>query len=130
MTHLSSFRRGAAVLASAGLLCGVLGGGVAAAAAPSPSAPGVAQGPYKGRLLAQPRLTLRAGPGTSYRVVGSLPHGAVVGIRCKVNGRRVHGNPRWYRINEGRLGRAWASARYIRTVGATPRWCHEGHRRT
>ncbi|MYT29904.1 MULTISPECIES: SH3 domain-containing protein [unclassified Streptomyces] len=123
MTHLSSFRRGAAVLASAGLLCGVLGGGVAAAAAPSPSAPGVAHGSYQGRVIARHHLILRAGPGTSYRAVGSLPHGAVVSIRCKVNGERVHGNPHWYKIREGRFGRAWASARYIRIIGKTPRWC-------
>ncbi|MFI1198316.1 SH3 domain-containing protein [Streptomyces sp. BHT-5-2] len=129
MTHLSSFRRGAAVLASAGLLCGVLGGGVAAAAAPSPSAPGVAHGFHRGQVTAEPRLTLRAGPGTSYRAVGSLPHGEVVSVRCKVNGQRVHGNPRWYRIREGRSGRAWASARYIRTLRETPRWCGDGHRR-
>ncbi|PNE40415.1 MULTISPECIES: SH3 domain-containing protein [Streptomyces] len=124
MTHLSPFRRGAAVLVSAGLLCGVLGSGVAAAAPP-----GAVHSPYKGRVTAASRLALRAGPGTNYRVVGSLHHGEVVGIRCKTNGRNIHGNPHWYKIHEGRFAWAWASARYIRSIGETPRWCREGHRR-
>ncbi|MFE3653590.1 SH3 domain-containing protein [Streptomyces sp. NPDC057579] len=126
MTHLSPFRRGAAVLAGAGLLCGVLGTGAAAAAGPAPVAAGGGHGPFKGRVIARSGLVLRSGPGTAYRAVGSLPHGTVVTFVCKVDGQDVHGNPRWYELGEGRP--AWAAARYVETIGAAPDWCPARHR--
>ncbi|MFE6686439.1 SH3 domain-containing protein [Streptomyces sp. NPDC057743] len=127
MTHLSKFRRGAAVLASAGLLCGVLGSGAAVAANPASTPAATAHGPYKGRVVARHELTVRTGPGTNYRAVGSLRHGEVVTLVCKVNGQNVRGNSRWYKLREGRY--AWASARYLRPLGAAPGWCGNRHHR-
>ncbi|MFL4492540.1 SH3 domain-containing protein [Streptomyces sp. VTCC 41912] len=126
MTHLSPFRRGAAVLACAGFLCGVLGTGTAAAARPAGATAGGGLGPSKGRVIAKNGLELRDGPGTAYRAVGSLPYGTVVTLRCKVNGENVHGNPRWYEVGEGRI--TWLSARYVETLGTAPRWCADRHR--
>ncbi|MCK7626054.1 SH3 domain-containing protein [Streptomyces sp. RS10V-4] len=125
MKHLSQIRRGAAVVASAGLLCGVLGTGPAAAAGPPPSTGG--HGPYHGRVIAKPGLVLRTGPGTGYRAVGSAPYGTVVTIVCKVNGQNVGGNPRWYKLDARR--NTWGSARYISTLGAAPAWCDARTRR-
>ncbi|KUL38828.1 hypothetical protein ADL22_16290 [Streptomyces sp. NRRL F-4489] len=122
MTHLSQIRRGAAAVASAALLCGVLGAGPAAAAAPPPGA----HGTYQGRVIAKTGLVLRSGPGTGYRAVGSLPYGTVVTLVCKVNGQNVGGNPRWYKLDAGRP--AWGAARYITTLGEAPAWCR-GDRR-
>jgi hypothetical protein len=76
---------------------------------------------YKGRVIARSGLLLRDAPTRNSRVVGWLPYGDIVHIRCKVNGDRVDGNPRWYLLSNGQW--AWASARYIVNIGAAPAWC-------
>ncbi|WP_107309422.1 SH3 domain-containing protein [Streptomyces sp. TP-A0356] len=64
-------------------------------------------------------LNVRSGPGTGYRVVGHRhAHGRLV-LVCKKQGSYVHGNPRWYKLADGK---GYVSAHYVRTRGALP-WC-------
>jgi hypothetical protein len=44
-----------------------------------------------------------------------------VRIYCKTRGESVQGNRNWYLLADGTW--AWGSARYIETVGRSPRWC-------
>ncbi|WAC98630.1 MULTISPECIES: SH3 domain-containing protein [Streptomyces] len=77
---------------------------------------------YKGRVIAKTGLILRDAPTRGGAVVGTVPYGKVVDIRCKVESRDVvDGNPRWYLLTNGRW--AWGSARYIENIGEAPRWC-------
>jgi uncharacterized protein YgiM (DUF1202 family) len=64
-------------------------------------------------------LNLRSGPGTGYRVIGSLRHDSRVNISCKKPGTRVRGNGRWYKVTHGK---GYASARYVLSHGSVP-WC-------
>jgi uncharacterized protein YraI len=82
------------------------------------------KGPYKGKVIARTGLNVRTGPSTHYRVVDTLPSGAVVGIKCKVNGQNVGGNPRWYKLNDGRYVDGFSAARYIANIGPAPKYCH------
>ncbi|MCF6524250.1 SH3 domain-containing protein [Streptomyces sp. JJ36] len=82
-------------------------------------------GPYKGRVIAKTGLNVRTGPSTRFRVVDVLPFGTVVGIRCKVRGEVIDGNPRWYKLNDGRFVDGFSAARYITNIGPAPRWCHD-----
>jgi uncharacterized protein YraI len=105
-----------ALTAATGLL-------TAATAAGQASAAGAAMptdGPYWGKVIARTGLNVRSGPSTHYRVVGSLHNGQVVGIKCKVNGQNIDGNPRWYKLYY-RTG--WVAARYVENIGAAPSWC-------
>jgi uncharacterized protein YraI len=77
---------------------------------------------YKGRVIARTGLLIRSGPSQSNPVIGSLAYGQTVWIVCKVNGQWIDGNPRWYKLADGRW--AWSSARYIVNIGPAPRWCH------
>ncbi|AXK31451.1 SH3 domain-containing protein [Streptomyces armeniacus] len=76
---------------------------------------------YWGKVIARTGLKIRSGPSQSYRVIGVLHYGQTVKIKCKVNGQWINGNPRWYKLADGRW--AWASARYIKNIGAAPEWC-------
>lgn len=77
---------------------------------------------YYGKVIARAGLKVRSGPSQHHRWVGSLKYGEVVKIRCKVNGQWVDGNPRWYKLANGNY--MWASARYIKNIGAAPHFCH------
>ncbi|MGW7350092.1 SH3 domain-containing protein [Streptomyces sp. NPDC054784] len=76
---------------------------------------------YWGKVIARTGLKVRSGPSQNYRVTGVLHYGQTVKIKCKVNGGWVNGNPRWYKLADGRW--AWASARYIENIGKAPEWC-------
>jgi hypothetical protein len=47
--------------------------------------------------------------------------GERVSIFCKTTGQNVQGNNLWYLLTDGTW--AWGAARYIDTIGPTPRWC-------
>jgi SH3 domain-containing protein len=83
------------------------------------------EGPFKGQVTARTGLNVRTGPSTRHRVLDVLPFGTVVKIKCKVNGQNVAGNPRWYKLNDKRFAKGFASARYIRNIGPAPRFCRE-----
>lgn len=77
---------------------------------------------YWGKVIARTGLKVRSGPSQHHKWVGSLKPGQVVKIRCKVNGQWIDGNPRWYKLYDGNY--MWASARYIKNIGAAPHFCH------
>ncbi|MEU6477382.1 SH3 domain-containing protein [Streptomyces sp. NPDC047017] len=64
-------------------------------------------------------LNVRSGPGTGYRVTGSLRAGQLVALSCRTQGSRVHGTRQWYRLTRAR---GYVSAHYARVRGALP-WC-------
>ncbi|MFD4558303.1 SH3 domain-containing protein [Streptomyces sp. NPDC058469] len=66
-----------------------------------------------------PRLNVRSGPGTGYRVVGTRPTGRMLPIVCKTYGSNVFGNHRWYKLphHEG-----YVSTHYVHNRSAV-RWC-------
>ncbi|MTE20980.1 SH3 domain-containing protein [Streptomyces sp. TRM43335] len=76
---------------------------------------------YKGRVIARSGLNIRSKPNTHSKVLGTLPHGKVIKIECKVNSQNVDGNPRWYKLahHDG-----WVAARYVANIGAAPHFCH------
>ncbi|OON81182.1 SH3 domain-containing protein [Streptomyces tsukubensis] len=76
---------------------------------------------YKGRVVAEDGLLLRASPGRGGRIVRSERYGAIVHIDCKTTGDKVGNNNRWYLLTDGTW--AWGSAYYIQNLGAAPRWC-------
>ncbi|MFB7273134.1 SH3 domain-containing protein [Streptomyces sp. NPDC056244] len=76
---------------------------------------------YRGKVTAKTGLLLRDKPTRSSRVVGELEYGDIVRIFCRVEGGSVDGNNRWYLLADGSW--AWASAKYIRSLGETPHWC-------
>lgn len=76
---------------------------------------------YWGKVIARTGLKVRSGPSQHHKWVGSLRNGEVVKIRCKVNGQWIDGNPRWYKLYNGNY--MWASARYIKNIGAAPHFC-------
>ncbi|OEV05814.1 hypothetical protein AN216_02280 [Streptomyces oceani] len=76
---------------------------------------------YTGKVIARTGLNVRTGPSQNYRVIDTLEHGEYVQIKCKVNGQWIDGNPRWYKLADGKW--AWASARYIKNIGPAPHWC-------
>ncbi|MFI9151860.1 SH3 domain-containing protein [Streptomyces sp. NPDC053367] len=75
---------------------------------------------YKGQVTAS-TLLLRSAPNRGGQIIGSLRRGAIVKIFCKTVGENINGNNRWYLLTDGSW--AWASAYYIKNIGAAPRWC-------
>lgn len=75
---------------------------------------------YEGKIVAKPSLTMRAKPTTSSAAKGTVEYGKQVSIICKLNGKTVGGNQRWYQLAHG----AWVPARYVANVGDAPAWCH------
>lgn len=117
-----TFRRCAAATAT-----GLLAVGAAAGTAYASGTAEMDRGPYKGRVIAKTGLNVRTGPSTHHRVVDVLPHGTVVKIRCKVNGQWIDGNPRWYKLADGRFAKGFSSARYIKNIGPAPHFCHKSN---
>ncbi|RDG34221.1 SH3 domain-containing protein [Streptomyces corynorhini] len=97
----------------------------AASTAETAAAPAVsvlaAPGDYLGEVTARTGLLLHDKPYRSARVVGSVEYGQIVRIFCRVNADDVEGNSTWYLLADGRW--AWASAKYIRSIGAVPHLC-------
>ncbi|MFJ3666385.1 SH3 domain-containing protein [Streptomyces sp. NPDC090106] len=75
---------------------------------------------YKGRVTAS-TLNLRSAPNRGSQIIGTAYRGEIVKIFCKTPGQRIEGNPIWYLLADGTW--AWGTARYIDSIGATPRWC-------
>ncbi|WP_458245661.1 SH3 domain-containing protein [Streptomyces sp. MAI_2237] len=75
---------------------------------------------YRGVVTAS-ELLLRSAPNRGSQVIRVAHRGEHVSIFCKTNGQSVQGNHLWYLLTDGTW--AWGSARYIATIGATPRWC-------
>ena len=114
-----------ALTAATGLIATGTAAGTAFAAQ---SAPG--DGPYYGKVIAKTGLNVRSGPSTDYGVVDVLKYNKVVKIKCKVRDESVDGNPRWYKLYDGRYIGGFSAARYIVNLGPAPHWCkpssHEG----
>ncbi|MGW0419944.1 SH3 domain-containing protein [Streptomyces sp. NPDC003015] len=66
-------------------------------------------------------LALRSAPNRGGQIIRWADRGEVVSIFCQTRGQSVQGNPQWYLLTDGTW--AWGPARYIRTIGPTPRWC-------
>ncbi|MEV7421590.1 MULTISPECIES: SH3 domain-containing protein [unclassified Streptomyces] len=130
--HVRSLGRTAATLAvttvaAAALALTAVAPANAAPAAPADSgtAPAVsvqaAPGDYLGEVTARTGLLLHDKPYRSARIVGSVEYGQIVRIFCRVQADDVEGNSNWYLLADGRW--AWASAKYIRSIGAVPHLC-------
>ncbi|MFF5041707.1 SH3 domain-containing protein [Streptomyces nigra] len=74
----------------------------------------------RGRVTAG-TLLLRSAPDRGSEVIRVVHRGDHVRIYCKTRGESVQGNRHWYLLADGTW--AWGSARYIETVGRSPRWC-------
>ncbi|MGW2910816.1 SH3 domain-containing protein [Streptomyces asoensis] len=75
---------------------------------------------YRGRVTAG-ELLLRSAPTRASQVIRVVRRGQIVSIFCRTPGQNVQGNSVWYLLTDGTW--AWGSARYIQTIGTTPRWC-------
>ncbi|WP_240529924.1 SH3 domain-containing protein, partial [Streptomyces mangrovisoli] len=75
---------------------------------------------YRGVVTAN-ELFLRAAPNRGGQVIRVAHRGQHVSIFCRTQGENIQGNRIWYLLTDGTW--AWGSARYIETIGATPRWC-------
>ncbi|MEU5074747.1 SH3 domain-containing protein [Streptomyces asoensis] len=75
---------------------------------------------YRGRVTAG-ELLLRSAPTRASQVIRVVRRGQIVSIFCRTPGQKVQGNSVWYLLTDGTW--AWGSARYIQTIGTTPRWC-------
>ncbi|MPZ00241.1 MAG: DUF1906 domain-containing protein [Actinophytocola sp.] len=65
--------------------------------------------PYQ--VTAQRFVTKRAGPGTGYRAVGTLPAGALARVHCQRAGQRVGSTRVWNKLNDG----TWVTDYYVAT---------------
>lgn len=72
--------------------------------------------PY-GTVVSRSGLNERQYPSTDSHVVGSLGHGARVGLKCKVRAQDINGNTIWYLL---RRNHAWVTARYVANHGYVP----------
>ncbi len=70
-----------------------------------------------GTVLAGSGLNERQYPSTDSHIVGSLPHGAEVGLKCKVRAQDIDGNTIWYLL---RRNHNWVSARFVQNHGFVP----------
>jgi len=105
---------------AAGLgLATALSGGLLAAT------PAQASNGYEGRVEAT-TLTVRYGPTTASRALGSFKKNEVIPLICKVRGTSVDGNTIWYSLPPDLT--EWVSARYVANVGAAPDWCGNDER--
>lgn len=84
-----------------------------------PGGKSVPKGPYRVRIVPNV-LAIRQGPGTGYDQVGTLRRGQIVNVRCKVNSTVIDGNPRWYKLSDGR---GWIAARWASNIGAIEPSC-------
>ncbi|MER5445959.1 SH3 domain-containing protein [Streptomyces sp. NPDC002764] len=75
---------------------------------------------YRGVVTAS-ELFLRSAPNRGSQVIRVAHRGERVSIFCKTTGQNVQGNNLWYLLTDGTW--AWGAARYIDTIGPTPRWC-------
>ncbi|MFJ2111313.1 SH3 domain-containing protein [Streptomyces sp. NPDC087850] len=78
-------------------------------------------GRYRGEVIAKTGLNLHDKPYRSARIVGSLEYGTIVRIFCRVSSDPVDNTSQWYLLADGSW--AWATARYIRDLGAEPHEC-------
>ncbi|MFI9328866.1 SH3 domain-containing protein [Kitasatospora sp. NPDC052868] len=76
--------------------------------------------PY-GTVVSNDGSNVRQFPSTDSSVIGTLPSGAQVGLRCKVRAQDVLGNDIWYLLRD-REG--WVAARYVDNTG-TVRFCKD-----
>ncbi|ALV39205.1 SH3 domain-containing protein [Streptomyces sp. CdTB01] len=72
---------------------------------------------HTGRVVSHRALNIRSGPGTYYRVVGALRPSRAEHVIYKVNGSKVAGNKRWYKLADRR---GYVSARYVRNLSYVP----------
>ncbi|MFD5470619.1 SH3 domain-containing protein [Streptomyces sp. NPDC127105] len=75
----------------------------------------------RGVVTARGGLALRTRPDLDSRVLRLARPGRLVWIFCRTLGEPVDGTRVWYLLSDGVW--AWGSARYIATIGPTPRWC-------
>ncbi len=75
---------------------------------------------YRGVVTAS-SLALRSAPTRGSQVIRYAERGEILSIFCQTRGQTVQGDPLWYQIADGVW--AWGAARYIDTIGPTPRWC-------
>ncbi|MFD8301315.1 SH3 domain-containing protein [Streptomyces sp. NPDC059690] len=75
---------------------------------------------YRGVVTAS-ELLLRSAPNRGSQVIRVAHRGERVSIFCKTTGQNVQGDNLWYLLTDGTW--AWGAARYIDTIGPTPRWC-------
>src|SRR5919197_630849 len=116
--HLqSSFSKLALTTAAGALATATAAGPALAAPADDPHI----QRAFHGRVIARTGLLFRDAPNQGGRVVGSAPFGAILSFTCKVNGQVIDGNPRWYKLTNGKW--TWASARYIVNLDGVPPFC-------
>ncbi|MFF4753423.1 SH3 domain-containing protein [Streptomyces sp. NPDC002514] len=115
LTH--TFTRTLAATAASGTLLTAL------AAAPATAAPHGGDGPVRSRgvVTAIGGLWLHDRPDRGSRRIGFAQRGQIVSIYCRFPGGPVNGNRIWYLLGDRTW--AWGSARYIRVLGLTPRWC-------
>lgn len=79
-----------------------------------------------GKVISKLPLTVRYGPNTVTKAVGSVKPGTTLWLSCKVRGNSVDGNNIWYLLPTGL--HEWVSARYVDNVGRAPDWCGTGER--
>jgi hypothetical protein len=70
-----------------------------------------------GTVIARSGLNERQYPSTDSHIVGSLPHGAEVGLKCKVRAQNIDGNTIWYLL---RRNHHWVTARFVQNHGFVP----------
>ncbi|MEV0849219.1 SH3 domain-containing protein [Streptomyces sp. NPDC049954] len=104
--------------ASPAVAAGDPGGQGGSGAAQEQSTPQVGT---KAQVVARSGLLLRDAPTRGSAVIRHEPYGAIVHIYCRTEGDTVDRDNKWYLLTDGTW--AWGSARYIKTIGAAPRWC-------
>ncbi|GAA3268570.1 SH3 domain-containing protein [Streptomyces lavendulae] len=76
--------------------------------------------PY-GTVVSNNGVNVRKFPSTDSSVIGTLPSGTKVGLRCKVRAQDISGNDIWYLLRD-REG--WVTARYVDNTG-TVKFCKD-----
>lgn len=117
--------RTSATLAAAALTLGLLAASpTAAVESGKPTPPSVASDPSHahhkfGVVIAKHGVNIRKWPTAHSKMLGTIDHGKIVYIKCKVRGEDIKGNDRWYKL---RMRWGWVSARYVKNLTHIP-WC-------
>ncbi|MEW2416507.1 SH3 domain-containing protein [Streptomyces sp. NPDC046866] len=70
-----------------------------------------------GTVISSIGVNLRKYPSTDSAIIGTLGHGAVIGLKSKVHAQDIEGNSIWYLLRDQP---GWVAARHVDNTGQVP----------
>ncbi|MEU3778943.1 SH3 domain-containing protein [Streptomyces sp. NPDC032472] len=70
-----------------------------------------------GTVVSSIGVNLRKYPSTDSAIIGTLSHGAEIGLKSKVHAQDIEGNSIWYLLRDKPV---WVAARHVENTGQVP----------